>query len=139
MARVKEAKGRMSKGHVLKGRRAAGKGRAAIHIQGEIPRASVAMAEAIPQMSLAEIQRTLLEAMLAMLEGRINCDEMLKIGMVAEEQIKMLDEEEAAKGPKVEGSNGESKSQPGSTGEEAQAHNRGERATGKERFGRWVN
>jgi len=142
MARVKEAKGRTAKSRTLKGRRAAGKGRSAICIPGEIPRVSA-----------QEIQRKLVESMIGVLEGRLDTEEALAISMVAEEQIKMLDEEEAAKSPKVEGWNGESKSQTvektkGPLGEEAERQNvqeskeaatGNEKRKGKERFGRWVN
>ena len=50
---------------------------------------------AIPRASAVEIQRKLIETMLAVLEGRMTPEEGFAISMVAEEQMRMLEEEES--------------------------------------------
>lgn len=75
----------------------------------------------IERASAGEIQRKLLEVMVGVLDGRMETEEALAIGMVAEEQIRMLNEE--SKGPRVEELKG----------------SKVEMTKGKDRFARWVN
>lgn len=104
----------------------------------------------IERASATEIQRKLLEVMVGVLDGRMETEEALAIGMVAEEQIRRLEEEskgakvEESKGPKVEEAKGqgggEAKGRNGeeSSGEKSRERN-GETTKGKDRYGRWVN
>jgi hypothetical protein len=92
----------------------------------------------IKRASPEEIQRTLLETMLGVLEGRIEVEEGYEIAMVAEEQLKMLKEE--SKSGRVE----EWKSGPEQREGKSQKAEQGKgdgrsKVKGRDRFSRWVN
>jgi hypothetical protein len=55
----------------------------------------------IPRISAEEIHRTLVETMAGVLRGRIEPDEALVIAMVAEEQLRMLEEKAGSKRRRV--------------------------------------